>query len=445
MSIDHLANQDFERALLKSFFRKVVTWLTGKSNDLLPFNEVKARMPLRGQHYVGLHQIPIDQIVGSMGRYRDFDRAFLPRQKRTKDRWISIDRAHYQEIELPPVDLYKMGEVYFVKDGNHRVSVARERGQVFIDAFVTEIDIPILLTADLVVDDLELKSEYANFLEKTRLTAVRESAQIELTLPGEYERLLEHISVHRWYLGEQRRAEVPYEEAVASWYDSIYLPLVSILEKEKILDHFPGRTVADLYLWTIEYLWYRREALKEEYAFEEAAHQFIKDSSDWPVDRLANLLKKATWVDYLILEQERASFLAHTRLTDARPEAKIELTMPGFYGKMLEHIDVHRWFLGTQRGSDIPYEEAVISWYDNVYRPLVDLIRVQQILDEFPGRTEADLYLWIIEHQGFLRETYGSELSIEQATERFKQEFVSKNIDKTLKRHKRKKRGSGKN
>jgi hypothetical protein len=443
MSIDHLANQDFERALLKSFFRNVVTWLTGKSNDLLPFDAVKERMPLRGQHYVGLHQVPIDQIVGSMGRYRDFDRAFLPRQKRTKDRWVSIDRAHYQEVILPPVELYKMGEVYFVKDGNHRVSVARERGQVFVDAYVTEIDIPVPLTADTVVTDLDLKAEYAVFLEKTRLPAVRESALIELTLPGEYERLLEHINVHRWYLGEQRRADVPYKEAVASWYDTIYLPLVKILHEEKVIKHFPGRTAGDLYLWTIEYLWYRREAYKDEYAFEEAAHQFIRNYSVWPVERLANLLKKASWVDYLILDQEHTGFLARTRLSDYRPEAIIELTMPGFYGKLLEHIDVHRWFLGTQRGVDVPYEGAVVSWYDHVYQPLVQLIRAQQILDEFPGRTDTDLYLWIIEHQGYLRETYGSDLSIEQATERFKEEYLPELVEKPVRGHKRKKRNNG--
>lgn len=443
MSIDHLANQDFERALLKSFFRKVVTWLTGKSNDLLPFDTVKERMPLRGQHYVGLRQVPIDQIVGSMGRYRDFDRAFLPRQTRTRDRWISIDRAHYQEVVLPPVELYKMGEVYFVKDGNHRVSVARERGQAFVDAYVTAIDIPVPLTTETSLTDLDLKAEYAVFLEKTRLPEIREGAKIELTLPCEYERLLEHISVHRWYLGEQRQAEVSYEEAVASWYDTIYLPLAEILQKEKVVAHFPGRTVGDLYLWTIEYLWYRREAHKDEYAFEEAAQQFIKNYSAWPVDRLAGLLKKASWVDHLILEQEHAGFLARTRLSEYHPEAQIELTMPGLYGKLFEHIDVHRWYLGTQRGAEVPYEDAVISWYENVYQPLVELIRAQQILDEFPGRTETDLYLWIIEHQGYLRDIYGSDISIEQAAARFKEEIHPKLNGKRAKGNKRKNRKNG--
>jgi hypothetical protein len=443
MTFDQLANQDFERAFLKAFVRNVVTWLTGKSNDLLPFDEVKDRLPLRGQHYIGLRQVPVEQIVGSLGRYRDFDRAFLPRQNRTRERWVSIDRAHYEEVILPPVDLYKMGEVYFVKDGNHRVSVARERGQEFVDAYVTEIVIPVSLTTDVVIADLDLKREYAVFLEETRLPAIRPTAHIDLTLPGEYERLLEHISVHRWYLGEQRNAEVPYEEAVASWYDSIYQPLVEILQEQRVIDQFPGRTAADLYLWTIEYLWYRREAYKEEYAFESAARQFTRDYAEWPASRLVNLLKKATWVDYLILAQEHGAFKARTHLRELRPEVHIELTMPGLYEKLLNHIDVHRWYLGLQRNSEVSYEEAVISWCDHVYLPLVDLIRAQNILAEFPGRTETDLYLWIIEQQAFLKENYGQDLPIEQVAESFAEEFAPDPLKKSA-RSARKKTGKKK-
>ncbi|MGB7117328.1 MAG: hypothetical protein WBD56_14385, partial [Anaerolineales bacterium] len=123
MSFSQLANQDFDRAIKKGFWRKVLTRLTGKTNELLPFEEVRVKLPMRGQHYIGLKQVPIQNIVGSFGRYQDFDRAFLPTQKRTKARWVSINKAHYKQIFLPPVDLFKIGEIFFVKDGNHRVSV----------------------------------------------------------------------------------------------------------------------------------------------------------------------------------------------------------------------------------------------------------------------------------------------------------------------------------
>ncbi|OGO62822.1 MAG: hypothetical protein A2Z45_06055 [Chloroflexi bacterium RBG_19FT_COMBO_55_16] len=419
MIFDQMAKYDFERARGKAFWRNVLSWLTGERNQLLPFDEVREHIPMIGQHYIGLQEVPIENIVGSLGRYRDFDRAFLPIQKRTKDRWVSIDRARYEEVDLPPVELYKMGEVYFVKDGNHRVSVARERGQLFVDAVVTEIQIAIPLTVETQVSDLDMKGEYATFIEKTRLTTIRPSAQVELTLPGEYDRLLDHINVHRWYLGEQRKAGISFEEAVASWYDNVYVPLSPVIAKHEILPHFPGRTVADLYLWIIEYLWYLREAYKEEFAIEEAAQLFTQNFDGWPESELVSLLKRASWVDYLILKHERASFLARTKLEDYRPQANIELTIPGLYEKLIEHINVHQWYLGEQRKTEVKYEEAVISWYDHVYMPLVNIIRKQKILDEFPGRTESDLYLWIIEHQGFLRETFGGDISLEAAAEHF--------------------------
>jgi hypothetical protein len=140
MMFNRLALQDFERAARKAFWRDWISRLTRKSNDLLPFDQLRQRLPFKGRHYLGWQVVPLDRIVGSEGRYRDFDRAFFPRQTQTRDRWVSIDKAYYEEAPLPPVELFKIGEVYFVRDGNHRVSVARARGQDFIDAYVTKIE-----------------------------------------------------------------------------------------------------------------------------------------------------------------------------------------------------------------------------------------------------------------------------------------------------------------
>ena len=86
-----------------------------------------------------MKQIETDKIIGSVSRFQEFDRAFLPRQTHTRERWESIDKAYYKDVILPPIDVYQIGEIYFVKDGNHRVSVARERGQLYMDAFVVKI------------------------------------------------------------------------------------------------------------------------------------------------------------------------------------------------------------------------------------------------------------------------------------------------------------------
>lgn len=423
MTFQQLANQDFEHAVIRGFLRKILSILTGANNKLLPYDEVRKQIPIRGQHYLGSMEVPIDKIVGSMGRYHDFDRAFLPIQIRTKDRWVSIDKAHYSQLELPPVELYKLGEIYFVKDGNHRISVARERGQEFVDAYVTQIDISVRLTPELRMDDLVMKKEYAIFLMHTGLEKTRPDANLETTLPETYERLLEHIGVHRWYLGEKRHSEVSFEDAAGHWYDTVYLPLIEIIRQQDVLKEFPGTSEADLYLWIIEYQGYLRQAYEEETGVESedarsmAAQELVSDYHLPAVRKLVNVLKRTVWLDAILVKQEKVIFNEQTRLDELRPSAQVEPTEPGQYDVLREHIDVHRWYLGEQRQADIPYDVAVASWYDNVYMPIVRTIRDQDILGEFPDRTETDLYLWVIEHQRFLRDAYGKNVPLEQAAE----------------------------
>lgn len=141
--LDQLVLQDFERAKHRAFWRDLFSRLTQRGNDLFSLDQARQDLPLTRQHYLGLRAVPLDQIVGSEGHYRDFDRAFFPRQTRTKERWLSINQAHYEQVTLPPVELFKVGQVYVVRDGNHRISVARAHGQEFIDAYIIEIDVPV--------------------------------------------------------------------------------------------------------------------------------------------------------------------------------------------------------------------------------------------------------------------------------------------------------------
>jgi len=289
--LERIARSDFESALRKGFWRSVFSWFSQSSNRLLPFDEVRARLPLRGQHYVGLQVVPIEKIIGSVGRYQDFDRAFLPRHSREASRWISIDVARLQDMDLPPIELYKIGDAYFVKDGNHRVSVAREKGQKFIDAHVIEIDTPVPIDETTDIDELIALYEKGQFYEKTHLDQIRPEARIDLTLPGQYEKLLNHIDVHRYFMGLERGTEVPYEEAVASWYDEVYLPLAKVIEEKGLLKDFPGRSVADLYLWIIEHLWYLREQYRREVSLSEAAEHFREQFSGPRFKSLFDLLR----------------------------------------------------------------------------------------------------------------------------------------------------------
>lgn len=287
--ISNTARSDFEQALRKGFWRSFFSWFKGKENRLLPFDEVRRLLPYQSQHYLGMRQIPVRQIIGSVGRYQDFDRAFLPRRSGLGSRWVSIDMAHLQDIILPPIEVYKIGDAYFVKDGNHRVSVARERGQEEIDAYIIEIDSPVKIDENTNIDDLILSIEKTEFDSRTQLNDVRPYAKIELTLPGAYTKLIEHIQTHRWFMGENFHREVSIREAAGSWYDDVYQPLVQVIRDQGTLKEFPGRTEADLYLWIIEHLWYLREEFNRDVSLEDATHHFTEKYSVSPLKYIANL------------------------------------------------------------------------------------------------------------------------------------------------------------
>jgi hypothetical protein len=132
---------DFDRAVSKGRWRQFISRLTRRSDELLSYGDVRKQHSIKGQHDLGVRIVPIDRIVGSMGRCRDFDRAFYPRQTASNSRWMGIARASYRNVALPLVELYKVGDSYFVQDGHHRISVARARGQDFIDAHVIEVEV----------------------------------------------------------------------------------------------------------------------------------------------------------------------------------------------------------------------------------------------------------------------------------------------------------------
>jgi hypothetical protein len=226
--------------------------ILGRQNDLLPFYEVQKLVRGNRLQNKGLQDVPIDKIVGSEGRYQDFTRAFFPKDTVDKERWKRLDRALNRMENIPPVELYKIGDVYFVRDGHHRVSVARANGLKEIAAYVYEIDSDIDIQADSDLGKIALAVGKKRFLEKTNIDKLIPNANIELSEPDLYHRLLEHIDVHRYYMGIEQDIEIPYEEAVKSWYYNVYLPFVEAVRKSGILKHFPGRTETDLYVWVIE-------------------------------------------------------------------------------------------------------------------------------------------------------------------------------------------------
>jgi hypothetical protein len=288
--IDALTTNDFYRARRRALVGALSDMMRGRPNSLVHFDDLRRRVRVRGQRYLGHQTVDVDRIIGSEGRYDDFDRHFLPRHNAIKTRWRSIDRAHHQSVHLPPVDLYKIGDVYFVKDGNHRVSVAREHGQHFIDAYVTELIVDVPLDTSLTDRDLLLKEEYSDFLEWTGLHDLRPDERIEFSESGGYLDLVRHINGHRYYLGLERGAAIPLDEAVASWYDNVYLPIVEVIRNENILKQFPQRTEADLYRWIMDH----RAHLRDRYGADPGAQAAARDYvATYGQRGLAHVLRQA--------------------------------------------------------------------------------------------------------------------------------------------------------
>lgn len=267
----HAAVEDFREARRQAALETLVARLRGRSANLLPFETVRQKLRAVGGKDVGLQDIPLDAIVGSVGRYTDFTRSFLPKGNVDPHRWAQVNQKAAGLRGLPPIEVYKVGEAYFVKDGNHRVSVARRNGAHSIQAYVTEVQTRVPLAAGDDIDDLILKAEYVRFLERVPIDRLRPKATVMVTEPGQYDLLEEHIRVHRYFLGLEKRRGIPWEEAVVSWYDKVYLPVVRIIRREGLLRHFPGRTETDLYLWLAEHQRELQEKLGWEVSVDETA------------------------------------------------------------------------------------------------------------------------------------------------------------------------------
>jgi nucleotide-binding universal stress UspA family protein len=271
MKSHYVAAEEFYRARSRASFQELLARLTRHPVDLFSYEEVRQKLRVSGVASQSIRDVPLDAILGSVGRYTDFTRSFLPRRTSDRERWVRIMVATNDASGLPPVDLYLIDEVYFVSDGHHRVSVAREVGASTIQAYVTEIRSEVPLSADDRRADLILKAEYADFLSQTQITASYPNADLTVSTTGQYGKLLDHISVHRYFLGIDLEREVSYDEAVAHWYDTIFLPVILIVRDLGILRDFPQRTEADLYLWISHHRAEIAEAINWDVDFESAA------------------------------------------------------------------------------------------------------------------------------------------------------------------------------
>lgn len=242
----------WNRARSRAVWLYLFYHLRGKRRQLLSFEDISSRLGLSHAVYRGVQEVPLNSIIGSEGRYQEFDRAFLPTKNITRDRWLRVAGQTLATIRggTPPVELFKVGNWYFVRDGNHRTSVARQMGNRTIEAYVYEFSDPIPDDCG----DLEtflLNTERTSFYHKTGLGTLHPDSDIQLTLPGGYVELLCQIEQFQDALSKIDQMEIAYGDAVAAWYEMQYEPAVSMIERSGILKPFSERTPADFYVWVM--------------------------------------------------------------------------------------------------------------------------------------------------------------------------------------------------
>jgi hypothetical protein len=255
------SQESWARARRGVLVQRVVCVLKSCSVDLIPFEEVRTRLHLTQTYCRGLQAIELLRIRGSVGRYRDFTSAFLPRRSHLRQRWQRV-KALVSSQGMPPIELYQVGDAYSVADGNHRVSIARQEGMKTIEAYVCEFVTPVGLSADADLDEVIIASECAEFLNKTRLDKLRPGLEIAFTSPGQYRELECLIAIFRDALEETRGEVIPFEDALLLWCDMVYSPAVHEIKTSGVMERFPDRTEADLFIW----MWRHHRVLLEQHA-----------------------------------------------------------------------------------------------------------------------------------------------------------------------------------
>jgi hypothetical protein len=298
----------FQGARSRAFWKEIINHLRGKPAELLSFEDIKQKLRLREESYRGLQDVPLDRIAGSVGRYREFTRDFLPKERQMEERWSRVYATASSLTGFPPIELYKIGDVYFVRDGNHRVSVARQLGAKSIESHVTELPTSVDIGPGMTEQELHDAAAYAAFLDETGLSKTRpHHHSLQLSERLRYSDLLGHIYLHQSLLEHMAGHKLGLEQAATDWYDTVYRPAITLIQKYNMKETLGARTEADLYLWLVDHL----RDLRGEFGEESPSHKI----SDALVDFLSD--RKITPPDALLEEDDDSVIVSRTQMMRA--------------------------------------------------------------------------------------------------------------------------------
>ncbi len=249
------AEGDFSRARRRRALARLSARLRGVDdvNHILPFEEVARALGRIGERRLGEQLIPLDSIVGTVDRSREFDRDFRPTSPRVRERWQRINLAQRKGEAMPPIDVYRIGELHFVKDGHHRVSVARALGYKDIAAYVTEVQTQVGADREIRLKDLPLKSHQRLFFERVPL-APDERERIHLSDEWRYAALAEAVEAWGFRASQARGEQMSRQEVAESWLRDEYEPVTAMLRDAQLVPKGVSDTEAYMKVAALRYL-----------------------------------------------------------------------------------------------------------------------------------------------------------------------------------------------
>jgi len=228
---------DFLRARRRQVLAQLAQRLRRDPDDvnlILPFDDVVAALGLKGEHYLGLQTIKLDTVVGTVDSRRDFDRHFRPTSGRVRERWERLALAQKRGESIPPIDVYRIGDLHFVKDGHHRVSIAIANGQDTIDAYVTEVLTVMPATGIRFRGDLLMKDYERLFRSRVPLPE-QAYATISFTDPWAYAELGEAVEAWGYRYIQHVHRFFDREEIARLWYAEEFRPVVRMLREADLI------------------------------------------------------------------------------------------------------------------------------------------------------------------------------------------------------------------
>jgi hypothetical protein len=242
------AENDFQRARRRQVMSRLATWLRRQPDDvniMLPFDEVVAALGRTGERRLGLQVITLDSIVGSVDRSREFDRRFRPTSGQVRERWQRLALAQRRGEAVPPIEVYRIGDMHFVVDGHHRVSVAHALGLKTIDAYVTEVMTRLSPGGIRYRGDLLVKDYRRIFLDRVPLIGEARRA-VSLTDPWDYAELAESVEAWGFRLMQDEGRYLDRATVARRWYDEEFVPVVRMLRQAGMIE---TQTEAEAYMW----------------------------------------------------------------------------------------------------------------------------------------------------------------------------------------------------